>query len=101
MTEFPKQWKNPLASATRLLAMKRPDVFICINNRNNEGLSKMLGMTKPQINLENYWECVVKPFISSEWEAQGKNSTIGQEYYPFRIALLDALFYKDDFNQEK
>ena len=50
-----------LGSATRLLAMKRPDVFVCVNGGNQAGLEKALPDAKVTVKLDNYWEKVIQP----------------------------------------
>src|SRR3546814_2375731 len=50
-----------LAPATRLLAMKRPDVFVCVNGGNTKGLAVALTFAPTTIDLKNYWERVIEP----------------------------------------
>lgn len=93
LSYFTKLGKNWLASATRLLAMKRPDVFVCIDSRNRELLAKYLAIPKSNLTLDRYWDLVVEPIRQSSWYT---TDTViqGTNYWPYRVALLDALIYE-------
>jgi hypothetical protein len=43
-------------TATRLLAMKRPDSFVCVSNPNKAGLANALAFSRTKLDLDNYWE---------------------------------------------
>ena len=51
---------NPIATATRLLAMKRPDQFVCVNNANNETLRQKFGIQNKVFNANSYWSLIEK-----------------------------------------
>ena len=83
--------KDPIGSATRLLCMKRPDVFVCIDNPNNANISKAYEMGA-KINCKKYWELIHK-IKSSKWWIE---APVDDELYPYRVALLDAVFYEPE-----
>src|SRR3546814_15235963 len=56
-----------LAPATRLLAMKRPDVFVCVNGGNTPGLAEALSFAPTTITLENYWARVIESIRQAPW----------------------------------
>lgn len=85
-------WGDPLAGATRLLAMKRPDVFICVNGANIPKLADSLGFAKSTLSLDNYCERVVERIRQCSWYNLN-DDTVGQEFWPYRVALLDAFYY--------
>jgi hypothetical protein len=39
--------------------MKQPDVFVCVDGKNEKGLKDALGAT---VTLGNYWDTVVETF---------------------------------------
>lgn len=87
--------KGRISSASRLLAMKRPDVFLCICDGNKEGAAKFFGFKKSKLSFENYWDWVVEPIRASDWYNTLKPSTpdIESELWESRVAMLDSLLY--------
>lgn len=90
---FMDQWDDPIATATRLLAMKRPDSFLCVNSKNKHLLAKYLNIPPSNLTLENYWDLVIVPIRQSSW-FNIKNPIQGKDFWKFRVALLDALIYE-------
>lgn len=83
-----------ISSATRLLAMKRPDCFVCVNNGNKKPLAKALSFAPTTLTLDNYWERVIEPIRSSPW--YNATRPVGQdaELWDNRTAMLDAIYYE-------
>ncbi len=48
-----------LAVATRLLCIKRPDFFVCIDGKNEEGLAEALGLKPSKLKIDTYWDAVI------------------------------------------
>lgn len=80
-------------TATRLLAMKRPDVFVCISKPNLAGIADGLGFAKSTLTLENYWSRVIEPIRLSPWFNAPRPSGIDAGLWDGRVAMLDAIFY--------
>lgn len=85
-----------VATATRLLAMKRPDVFVCVSKPNREGIAKALSFAKSTLNLDNYWAKVIEPMQLSPWYNTPKPSSDDGELWEGRAAMLDAIYYNPD-----
>jgi len=83
-----------LPTASRLLAMKRPDVFICVDGANKTRLAAHLD-TKPNgLALDTYWKRVIEPILSSPWYGQQKPSgKRNGQIWEGRVALLDIIYY--------
>jgi HKD family nuclease len=84
-----------LAVATRLLCIKRPDHFVCIDGKNINGVTKALGLNPNKLKIDTYWDAVIEPIMESPWY-QSNPSPTGDEKiaWNFRGAMIDALFYK-------
>jgi hypothetical protein len=54
-------------SASRLLAIKRPDYFVCFDKRNKRGLSSHFGLAASALTLANYWTALIEPITFSPW----------------------------------
>ncbi len=83
---------------TRILAMKRPDQFVCVNGKSKNRLAGVLRTSVGTISkLENYWESVVEPIRSSPWW-KSPNPSGGQtvDLWHGRVALLDCICYERD-----
>lgn len=83
-----------LAPATRLLAMKRPDVFVCVNGGNRPGLAKALTFAPTTIKLENYWDRVIEPIRQAPWYTVERSTGRDTELWDARVAMLDAIYYR-------
>lgn len=81
------------ATATRRLAMKRPDLFVCISKPNIDGIAKGLGFAKSTLTLDNYWERVIEPIRVSRWFNASRPDGKDAELWDARVAMLDAIFY--------
>jgi HKD family nuclease len=81
-------------TATRLLAMKRPDTFVCISNPNREGFSKALAFPKTTLKIDNYWERVIEPLRLSTWYNSSRPTDEYAELWDGRAAMLDSIYYK-------
>ncbi|MEA2859896.1 MAG: hypothetical protein QOC72_1935 [Methylobacteriaceae bacterium] len=81
-------------TATRLLAMKRPDTFLCVCKPNIAAASDALGFARTTLDLSNYWERVVEPIRLLTWYNAEKPEGRDSELWEARAAMLDALFYR-------
>lgn len=83
-----------LPSATRLLAMKRPDSFVCIDSANRKDLCENFGVSPSTTNLENYWQRIIEPMHGDAWWRHTQPSDAADaEIWFGRAALLDAIYY--------
>lgn len=80
-------------TASRLLAMKRPDVFVCVNKGNRSGLARALDFAPTTLSLGNYWERLVEPIRLSAWYNRDRPGGREGELWDYRAAMLDAIFY--------
>lgn len=87
-------WDDPTASATRLLSMKRPDLFLCFNEKNRKLFSKRTHIPASELTLRNYWDIINDGIMQSVWYKEAHEATYGTDLVPFKVALLDTLFYE-------
>ena len=85
------------AIATRFLAIKRPDVFVGINNKNPEILN-LLATNRKTLKLDQYWDLIVQNIKISQWYNENINDIPDDQklIYKYRAAMLDALYYKNE-----
>ncbi len=85
-----------IATATRLVAMKRPDVFVCLDQWNRTGLCRDLGVAPTTLGLGEYWDAIVVPVHDARWWTHpAPPSGTKRDIWEGRVALLDALYYED------
>jgi hypothetical protein len=95
-SEYKKLYKNPLGCATRLLAMKRPDLFVCVDSKNKTELCKAFAIPESRLTIDNYWDLIVEPLQKALWvnsKLEGANPR-ELKVKKYQIALLDSLYYK-------
>lgn len=88
--------RDGLATATRLLAMKRPDVFLCVDAQNKKRLAEDVGIVRAdQLDYERYWDEVVERLMQSPWwQSPEPSNALEREAWHARAAMLDAIFYE-------
>ncbi len=91
-TRFEKAKK--IATATRLLCMKRPDTFVCFDNKNRSLLCKDFGIPQSNMNYDRYWDDIIERILDSNWwlNPDPKND-IEMKVSEARAAFLDSLYY--------
>lgn len=85
--------KAGLPVASRLLAMKRPDCFLCINGPNRVGLCADLGIAASKIDLSSYWSEVIEVIMQSTWWISDRPEGRDRDIWDGRVAMLDAIYY--------
>ena len=83
-----------VATASRLLAMKRPDTFLCVCGPNIDRASRAMGFPKTTLSLDNYWDRIVEAIRISHWYNSDRPANPeAAELWDFRAAMLDAIYY--------
>lgn len=83
-----------VSTATRLLVMKRPDVFVCVNDANRTGICNAFGSAPSTLSLENYWERVITPMQNSPWWLCSRpRGSLSGSIWDNRAALIDCIYY--------
>jgi len=92
---FKKSKRNGgVPTASRLLAMKRPDQFVCVDQLNRKNLSKDLGFTESRLNFEMYWSEIIEPIMQSSWWQVSRPPGIEGKLWDGRVAMLDAIYMR-------
>jgi hypothetical protein len=87
-------FNNPIGVATRLLTMKRPDLFFCFNGANKEKICAELGLPK-NLNAERYWDEILLHIYDTAWfNSSRPQNTIEQQAWNGRVALIDCIYYE-------
>lgn len=90
---FQKEKRKGKVTAFRLLAMKRPDVFICLDSANEKKLKRDFGI-KGEITFERYWDDIIERIFDSEWyNTPAPKDKEELEIWKGRSAFLDVIFY--------
>ena len=87
---------NYLGTASRLLAMKRPDVFVCLDSKNKSKLCKNFGIVQKDLGYERYWDDIILRIYDFEWYINSKpRDKKEKEICDSRAAFLDSLYYEE------
>lgn len=90
---FLKAFKHAgMALASRVLAMKRPDTFVCVNNQNRDGLAQAFRVS-PSWDPDGYWDLIERVRACTWWKSPPPAAGDEREVWRARAAFLDALFY--------
>lgn len=91
-----RSWGYGVSTVSRILAMKRPDVFFCLTKGNGRLLYEDFGINKEikTHEYERYWDEIIERIHKSDWfDSKKPNDTIEEELWNNRVAMLDAIFY--------
>lgn len=81
--------------ASRLLAMKRPDYFVCLDNKNRPRLCADFGISRT-VSFEAYWDEIVERILDSVWWSSERPTDEAEiPAWLGRAAMLDAIFYEE------
>ncbi len=87
-----KQHGIPIA--TRLLSMKRPDVFVCLNTPNLQKMKTMFNVKLGKKEYSEYWINVIVPIQNSAWyKSEMPKDEWERKIWNYRVAMLDAFLY--------
>lgn len=98
LAEFVQAFPNGrhgVGIASRLLALKRPDYFICFDSKNKKELCQDFEIKQTGMDYERYWEEIIERITDSVWwnEPRPRNALAGR-VWDGRAAMLDAIFYR-------
>jgi len=98
LAEFVQAFPNGrhgIGIASRLLALKRPDYFVCFDSKNKKELCQDFEIKRTGMNYERYWEEIIERITDSAWwnEPRPRNALAGT-VWDGRAAMLDAIFYR-------
>ena len=89
--------KFGLSLLTRLLALKRPDVFVSWNAGSQRKLRHEL-LLKPTLDnrdFERYWVKLIERVRDAPWHSSHRpNGHLQGELWDSRVAILDVIFYE-------
>ncbi|MCY3871379.1 MAG: phospholipase D-like domain-containing protein [Gemmatimonadetes bacterium] len=89
---FP-EGRHGIATATRLLTLKRPDIFVCLTKNNQERLCQDFSIKK-SVTYEAYWDSIIERIKESTWgNAPCPKSKIELQVWRARAAFLDSIYY--------
>ncbi len=87
--------RDGIATASRLLALKRPDQFVCFDSRNRVEMCKSFGIVPTGMDYERYWEEIIERILDSPWWLSDRPGTKRDAaVWDGRAAMLDSLFYR-------
>lgn len=87
---------NYIATATRLLCMKRPDTFICFDSKNRSNLCKAFRIVQSNMDYNRYWDDIIERICDSEWWLNPKpKNEQERKVSEARAAFLDSLYYQE------
>ena len=84
-----------IAIGSRLLTMKRPDYFVCLDKQNRPKLCEEFGIAQ-NISFDDYWDEIIERILNSVWwSSERPDDPIEIQAWQGRSAMLDAIFYEE------
>ncbi|MNR71841.1 hypothetical protein D3C71_25190 [compost metagenome] len=86
-----------LATASRLLALKRPDRFVALNSQNRRALCWAMGLSHTTLRLQDYWDAIVARMdLFPFWAAPAPHTGLSRRIWDGRAALMDCIYFEPD-----
>lgn len=92
------RWKKSgVGTASRLLAMKRPDLFVCIDAKNRPQIAAALSVSAASLEtFSGYWDLLQRIWKCPWWRTGRPKGALGVRIWKARAALLDSVYYIAD-----
>lgn len=88
--------RHGVGTASRLLAFKRPDYFVCLDSKNKSNICKDFGIRPTGITYERYWgDLICRIHDSARWNSPEPKAQRERRVWKGRAAMLDAIFYEE------
>ncbi|SEQ10771.1 HKD family nuclease [Azotobacter beijerinckii] len=88
--------RHGVSIASRLLALKRPDQFICLDSKNRRKLCTDFGIPSSKMDYDRYWEEVIERIMDTPWwRSRRPIDSQEMQVWDGRAAMLDAIFYEE------
>ena len=88
--------RDGVSTASRLLALKRPDYFVCLSSKNQDRLIAEFGIKKSSLDYEGYWDEVIGRIQDSPWwNSPEPKEPRALKAWQGRAAMLDSIFYEE------
>ena len=89
-----KPTRHGLGTATRLLAMKRPDYFVCLDGANRRRLLADFDINVVLHDYDGYWDKIVERLkLATWWNSRRPREKTAGRVWDGRAAMLDAIYY--------
>lgn len=86
--------RDGIGTSSRLLALKRPDYFLCVDSKNRDKLTDEFDIRKSGLDYDRYWYEIIGRLIDTPWwKSPPPSDPVDLEAWQGRAAMLDALFY--------
>lgn len=87
---------NKYRSGSRLLAMKRPDIFFALSRGNNTRLAEDFGIRRiDNMNFDRYWTEIILTIQQAEWYRHpAPINRTEWSISAYRAAFMDAMYYQ-------
>ncbi|WP_084332415.1 phospholipase D family protein [Marinobacterium jannaschii] len=87
--------RDGIGIASRLLALKRPDQFICLDSKNKTVLLNDFNVKKSGLDYDRYWDDLIARITDSVWwNTPRPVDDVDKKVWDSRAAMLDAIFYQ-------
>lgn len=89
--------RSGVGTASRLLAMKRPDLFVCIDSQNRSQMATAFSVGSGSMaTFAGYWDLLLRIWKCPWWRAPRPKDALGERIWKARVALLDSVYYYFD-----
>ena len=86
-----------VGTASRLLAMKRPDLFMCIDSKNRPQIARAFSVSASSLQtFDGYWDLMQMIWKCPWWRAPQPRNALERRLWEARVALLDSIYYDFD-----
>ena len=89
------RWERAgVTTASRLLAMKRPDVFVCIDSENRSAIARAFSLSASSLmTFEGYWDLLLRIWKCPWYRSPCPTEKLARRIWNARVALLDCVYY--------